>query len=1131
MDSNQNSQSNHDDEDGKTKPGLRLRRLLESGEEEMKPAASENEMPDRHPTGQPEETGGWFGEIQKDEEARPVEKSQRHPTGQPDETGGWYGEIDLGEPDSSSENDEGKPDLDITSVHKLDNGLEEPPKEGVEPTVPPSPEATVPSGLPHPVDIVDRFATRVTPSAFQPGIPNKPLQQSTHPQRPQPGSNQQSTHAQRPQPGARRVPKKTTPSSGYRRWIGCLVRVLIAFMFISAFIFVAVVSIGVYQYYSIAVSLPSIDDLQARASQFETTRILDRNGNLLYEIIDPNAGRRTYVPLVKISPYEIAATLATEDKEFYNNPGFNLFAMIRALWQNYTNQEIVSGASTITQQLARALLFTATERNEQTYQRKAREIILAAEITRRYTKEEILELYLNENYYGNMAYGIEAASETYFNTTSDKLTLGQAAFLAGLPQAPSVYDIYSDPEDTLGRLEQVLVLMYQVSQQMGCIYVSTTIEPVCVGAGDATQALNEIKSYTFTPNQNNMVYPHWVNFVRAILEAQYGVQTIYHSGFTVYTTIDPSLQTLAQQLVTQQVQALADKNVTGGALVAIRPSTGEILAMVGSPDYNNETAAGQINMAINPRQPGSSIKPLTYVAAFEKGWTPATLIWDVPSQFTPSGLPNDPMPPYVPVNYDGRFHGPVTVRDALANSYNIPAVKTLQFVGIYDDPNTPAQDGFINFAKRLGITSLTRSDYGLSLTLGGGDVSLLELSSAYAVYANGGKRVPTAAILKIVDHNGNVVFEYSPPSGDQVVRAEHAYLMSSILSDNNARTPTFGSNSALNLPFQVAAKTGTTNDFRDNWTLGYTPDLVAGVWVGNPDYTPMQNTTGLTGAAPIWAQFMVSAEMTVSNGHPSSFVRPGGIVDRVICSISGTEPSEWCPLQRSEVFANDQLSLPKEDDLWKEVQVDTWTNLAASDQCADYTTQKLSLNVTDTTAISWIKDTSDGQAWANQMGFTQPVVFVPSRQCLLTDPRPNILFAAISEGQRITDSQLDIYALVNATVNFQEYRLEYGLGDDPGEWRVLLDHVTNQTTQPDRIYTWDLTSVQAGRVTLRIYVTSTQNTYAERRIHLDIQVPTPTPTLTSTPTLTFTPTLTPTATRTLIPTETLTPTFTETPTP
>ncbi len=298
--------------------------------------------------------------------------------------------------------------------------------------------------------------------------------------------------------------------------------------------------------------------------------------------------------------------------------------------------------------------------------------------------------------------------------------------------------------------------------------------------------------------------------MRSQLEEMYDPQTIYRSGFTIYTTLDPNLQNAAQRIVAEQVAALIDKNAHNGALVTIKPSTGEILAMVGSVDFYNEAIDGQVNMATSPtRQPGSSIKPITYVAAFEKGWTPSTLIWDVPSEFPPSGDPNDPREPYKPVNYDEKFHGPMTVRTALANSFNVPAVKTLDFVGIYDNPNTPEKDGMIGMAERLGITSLTRPDYGLSLTLGGGDVSLIEMTGAFSVFANGGRRIPPVAILRIVDHTGEVVYEYQPQPGEQVIRAEHAYLISSILSDNEARSWMFGRNSALNLSFPVAAKTGT----------------------------------------------------------------------------------------------------------------------------------------------------------------------------------------------------------------------------------------------------------------------------------------------------------------------------------
>ncbi len=566
--------------------------------------------------------------------------------------------------------------------------------------------------------------------------------------------------------------------------------ILALFLLVAAAI--AVVSFGLYQYYTLAAGLPSVDDLRSRAPQFETTRILDRDGNLLYEILDPQAGRRTYVPLTKISPYLVAATIATEDKLYYSHPGFDAWAIVRAIWQNYQQGDTVSGASTITQQVTRSLLFTADERTQRTALRKIREIMLAAEITRRYTKDEILELYLNQAYYGNIAYGVEAAAQTYFNTSAEKLTLTQASFLAGLVQAPAVYDIYANRDVTLNRQRQVLGLMVQASTEQGCIYVSNAPEAICVSPEEAGAAAAELANFEFPKPDVQMRFPHWVTYVRTVLEQMYDPQTIYRSGFTVYTTLDPVLEQAAQDMVKQQVDSLTDKHVTDGALVAIRPATGEILAMVGSADYNDEASHGQINMAIRPRQPGSSIKPLTYTAAFEKGWTPATLIWDVPSEFPPSGQPSDPHPPYKPVNYDERFHGPVTVRTALANSYNVPAVKTLDFVGVYGTPNNP---GLISFARRMGITTLTRDDYGLALTLGGGEVTPLEFTAAFAIFANGGLRSPTHAISRIIDVSGKVVFEYQLPAAEQVISPEHAYLMTSILSDNQARTPSFGPNS------------------------------------------------------------------------------------------------------------------------------------------------------------------------------------------------------------------------------------------------------------------------------------------------------------------------------------------------
>ncbi|KUK90542.1 MAG: penicillin-binding protein, partial [Marinimicrobia bacterium 46_43] len=814
-------------------------------------AADENGVPeDGHP--KPDEySGDWWGDvpftpiepITEDEDTQPVLISKEN-----DEEPDVYKDVNqaasLAEtrvmPAQTSEQTEavGKavPDEDVTPVKGSQLASDD------IPTIPPP---NVPFGwtpenpnLPRVVSEIDKQATRVMPAAYQ-AARREPRDRQEASKTPTKTTSQKSQRGSKP-----KRPKKPKTR---KKFGGRLLKAFLLFVFLIILAALVLGSIGIYQYFRISSSLPDVNELRENAAQFETTRILDRDGHLLYEIIDPNAGRRTYVPLEDISAELIAATIATEDKDFFTNPGFDLFAMTRALIQNYTAGEIQSGASTITQQLARALLLDPAERYEQSYERKAREIVLAYEITRQYSKEEILELYLNENFYGNMAYGVQAASETYFNASAEELNLWQASFLAGLPQGPSIYDIYTNREATLYRQRSVLVLMYELSSERGCIDVGTGRPPVCVTYAEATQAGIDLSNYVF-PDQNFfMRYPHWVVYIKSLLEAQFDSQTIYRSGFTVYTTLDPDLQSKAESIVRSQLAELEENNASNGALMAMDPKTGEILAMVGSANFNDDEIDGQVNMALSQtRQPGSAIKPLTYVAAFEKGWTPATLIWDVPTEFPPSTDPFDTNPPYEPVNYDGKFHGPVSLRSALANSYNIPAVKTLEFVGVYDDPNTPAEDGLISFAQRLGVTSLTRNDYGLALTLGGGEISLKELTGAYATLANMGRKIPSVAITKIVDHTGNIVYEYETPPGDQVVRAEHAYLISSILSDKSARVPMFGTNPVINLDFQAAVKTGTTNDFRDNWTVGYTPDLVVGTWVGNTDYTPMVNTTGLT---------------------------------------------------------------------------------------------------------------------------------------------------------------------------------------------------------------------------------------------------------------------------------------------
>lgn len=870
--------------------------------------------------------------------------------------------------------------------------------------------------------------------------------------------------------------------------------ILKAFLFTllgTAFLLTA---IGMVFYMTVARTLPDVGDLQTKASQFQTTQILDRKGNLLYEIIDPDAGRRDYVSISDISPFVVAATIATEDKEFYNHPGFDLIAIVRAVIQNLEGGTTVSGASTITQQLARNLLLTAEERSQRSIKRKIKEIFLAAEITRRYTKDQILELYLNENYYSNFAYGIEAAAKTYFGIPAKYLDFAQSAFLAGLPQAPSVYDIFSNRDKTLQRHRTVLLLAYSLSRETNCIKVGNSEDPICVDELMVDRGIKEIEDYDFEQVTFPMKYPHWVNYIRTILEEMVGPQDLYRSGLTVYTSLDPAIQDIAQQTITAQLSQLSGNNVHNGALVAIAPQSGEILAMVGSPDFFDTDNAGQVNMATSPRQPGSVIKPLIYASAFEKGWTPATLLWDVPTEFSPTGIEADLQysAPYVPQNYDNKFHGPVLLRDALGNSYNIPAIKALEFVGIYDNPVTMENDGFMEFAERIGLTSLAKPDYGLSIALGGGEVTLLEMTQAFNLLANNGRSVPLRPILKIYNSRDELIYEPTPsPDSQQVLRAEYAYQITSILSDNNARTPMFGSNSVLNLPFPAAVKTGTTNDFRDNLTIGYTPDLTTGVWFGNADYTPMIETTGLTGAAPAWSSFMQTVVPMLTENNPRSFSVPAGLTEMTICSVSGGYPSSYCPNTRTEIFAADQSPIPPEQDLWQNIPINTWNGKIANQFCPNSVKTMMTINVKDPWAQRWILSTSEGMDWAKSMNLApsdQPIMFTPTESCAQGETEPLIQFVNLTDNTEIKSPITEIYAVVNDPAGIRNFSLEFGSGWEPGEWYVISSYSNRNVVQPEKIGDWNVTGLANGPYTLRVFVESTSGHFSEQRIHVMVNV-------------------------------------------
>ena len=929
------------------------------------------------------------------------------------------------------------------------------------------------------------------------------------------------------------VPPPIPYAGSSRDWGGCITR-LILFTLIAGVVFVMLsIAGGAIGYTIIARTLPSPSELGSRVSTFETVRIFDREGNLLYSQADPETGNRLYVPLDQISPELIRATIATEDKRFFENPGFDVVGITRAVLQAARNQEPVAGTSTITQQLVRAVLLDEDERTERTFRRKVREIILSAEISRTYEKEEILELYLNEIYFGNLAYGVEAAAQTYFDKSADELTLAEAALLAGLPQAPALWDPLTAPDKALGRQNQVLSLMLAE----GFI----TVEDARAAQDEAIQILTNL-----TPPEVTIEHPHFALTVLQQAEDLLGAQSIYRGGLRIHTTLDPDVQQLAESTIAAQRANIQAGGANNAAMVVTKPDTGDILALVGSVDFHDESISGQVNMAQAPRQPGSSIKPLVYLSALERGWTASTLIWDVATRFVDGA--NDV---YEPKNYDDQFHGPLRLRLALGNSYNIPAVKALEFVGVCS---------FINNVQKLGLADLADTgcaevgqprEHGLSLALGGGEVSPLQMAGAFGALANQGRFAPPFSIQRIETSRGEIVYEHVPgdPGTAQVIRPEHAQILNDILSDDDARQPSFGRNSQLVIPGQtVSVKTGTSGsnrfDVRDAWTIGYTPGVVTAVWVGNTDNAPInEGESGLQLAAPIWNSFMTTY---LANRQTSNFTRPTGIVDVEICADSGTEPGPECQARRQEQFASDQRPLDSSHDFVQKHEVDLWTSLLASDACresvydADFFTILVFgnddvLQRERNDAQLWLEQTPAGNNWTQARNIVVPLQLPPQQACDASTPRPRAEIAQPGNGAQVINT---IAVIGTATgPNYTGYQVDFGLGHDPGGWGGISGRQP-YVVENGFLAEWNTTQVSSdGPVTLRLLIYGPDNPYTaendpvtmEQRTLLTLVHPTatPLPTATQTPT----PTETPTATPTVLPTETLVPTLEPTVTP
>jgi penicillin-binding protein 1C len=810
---------------------------------------------------------------------------------------------------------------------------------------------------------------------------------------------------------------------------------------------------GVYANY--AKDLPDPNEIVTRQEKFETTKIYDRTGQvLLMEVIDPRRGDRTLLPLEQIPEDFRNATIALEDKTFYSNIGIDPMGITRAFMLNLQGKG-VQGGSSITVQLVKNILIPEEERYQISYARKIKEAILALEISRLYSKSQILEWYLNTNYYGNWAIGVEAASQVYFGKHAQELSLAESAMLAPIVQYPAMNPI-DNPDEAKKRQQIALDRLVEEG------YITQT-------EADGANA-EKLQIHSSMQKRYDIVAPHFSMYVRKQLEDQFGIDLLYQGGLRVYTTVDLDVHRIAEEEARNQVANLQEqgKDVSNAAVVVMRARTGEILAMVGSIDYWNEEIDGNVNVAVAPRQPGSSFKPFSYVTAFHQGHTAAELVMDVHTCFD-----DYPNPPYCPEDYDRKYHGPQSFRTALARSYNIPAVKVLDQVGV---------GNVIRTAHAVGINTLNEDldYYGLSLTLGGGEVWLLDMAYAFSVFANGGtmmgqpaknpqpgfRQLDPVTILRVEDPEGNVLWQYSQPEARRAVLADgrelspqEAYLLTNVLSDNNSRAAAFGSNSALRLSRPAAAKTGTTTDHKDVWTIGYTPQIVTGVWVGNNDNTPMEGVTSSRGAGPVWHNVM---ERIYNEGYAerllgevvNRFPRPQGFTTVEVCAVSGLLPTEHCP--RTEALFIEGTEPTEYCNVHRVERVNRQTGKLTTVCTPPDLVEDRVYEVYPPEAADWVRE----------QGIPQP----PTQR--------DEIYGCSPEGGEVVilDPSLGGHVIGVVPVrgnarsgDFNFYRLEFGEGLNPSAWSQIGGDHYNQVDN-NVLEFWDVRGLQDGLYTLKLNV-------------------------------------------------------------
>ncbi|MCY4071745.1 MAG: transglycosylase domain-containing protein [Chloroflexi bacterium] len=846
--------------------------------------------------------------------------------------------------------------------------------------------------------------------------------------------------------------------------------------------------------------------------EYQTARIFDAGGGLIAALNSQETGARTSIPLERVSPYMIHAIVAQENERYYEDPGFDPIAIARAFIQNVSGGGIESGASTITQQIARNLVLRDSE---VTVQRKVNEILVALEIANQYDKNFILELYLNEVFFANQNYGVEAASQFYFGHGADELNFAEAALLASIVPSPAKNDpVANRPvavagmRATMRKMIDIGCLQFQHGDwpQRGpfCVINGRETEidgspQVLVRANDdgkivggaAIVQIAEIETTTFEPLTVRLRYPHFVNFVRAQLEVEIGASGLFQRGFNIYTTLDPATQDAAQQALSNQVNHLvgAATGVNTGAVMVTDPQTGAIRAMVGSHNFD-DAFAGQVNNALTWQQPGSAIKPFIYAAALQgvegNFLTPASIVWDVPTTYD-MGVSG----PYSPLNIDGKFRGPVSLRAALQNSRNVATIKVYEQVG---------KIRFAEMTSAVGLQFPEDSLITLSSALGANDVTLYDMMAAYGVLANRGQLMPLYAIDRITETiDGEEVElrrERTSPRG--AISPALAYLMQNILSDDASRQPSFNPGSALTLahigvPTQnvVSAKTGTSNGARDLWTMGFTRDAVVGVWLGTSDNSPTYNTSGITSAAPVWNAVMTAASIQKA---PMPFENPGGVVAREICRATGTLNYSACPDPSTGLFLHEQYPPPAEQAYIRRIAVDSWTGLLANEFCNSNVVEKTFVAVDDPAALDWLAGTDEGQAFAKSIGIELPVMPVPQAECAQGQSLPLINISAPNSGAVVRDA-VEIRGQVRAP-DFDRFELGYAYRDDPDNFLPISAALVEMPNYGTVLGLWDTRSlgVPDGEYILRLAVYSSNGGNINYDINLRVENPRPTAT-------------------------------------